>query len=317
MKRFFLNFLVFFLLLPTIAWSDINAITIHWKSHNLSGIKGYKMYYSFKSDMTDNKLACETKDSRATELTCSNITIEKYPIYFSIAAIFKDHEILSNPRLFYPPNKVEDFSATPGNSQITLTWTNPSKGDFSGVMIRYRIIPEAKCTDSDYPASYTDGKLVGIFPGKLGTSGSYIHKELNSELTYCYSVFPYDSYKNYWNPTYASARPLDSKVISNGYITLDEFIVAPISLSNPGEVVDIVVHATAADDSDLSYVYDFGDGKTVVSSTNKISHAYHKGGTFKLIVTINGKNGRSLTASKLIEVNDVNPMVPNSFKSVK
>jgi len=107
------------------------------------------------------------------------------------------------------PLDVKGFSATSNDvDQINLTWTNPTESDFVGVMIRYKAIEGTECTDSDYPANYTDGELVGDFPGELGASGSYVHSGLNPSLRYCYSAFSYDSYRNYSNTAHTSAQPL-------------------------------------------------------------------------------------------------------------
>jgi len=208
MKKNLLTIFNLLILIPTLALADVRSVAIQWEMQDIADVQGYKIYYSYSNDMTDQEMACETDDPTVTELTCSNVNIERYPVYFTVAAVLTDGESVSTPRELYPPYDVKGFSATSGDSQISLTWINPTESDFVGVMIRYKTIEGIECTDSDYPANYTDGELVGDFPGELGASGSYVHSGLNANLRYCYSAFSYDSYQNYSHTTHASAQPL-------------------------------------------------------------------------------------------------------------
>lgn len=81
-----------------------------------------------------------------------------------------------------PPADVTNFTATAGDSRITLIWTNPSDSDFVGTMIRYR-------TDGTYPTNRSDGTLVCDKSAIPGSNDNFIHTELNNGTTYFYSAF--------------------------------------------------------------------------------------------------------------------------------
>jgi hypothetical protein len=98
-----------------------------------------------------------------------------------------------------PPADVEQFSAVSGNQQITLSWTNPSDGDFIGVRIRYR-------TDR-YPVGVNDGVLLGDFTGQPNGQVSTTHAELQNGVTYYYSAASYDLSGNFQSTAYAAAMP--------------------------------------------------------------------------------------------------------------
>jgi len=97
-----------------------------------------------------------------------------------------------------PPGDVTDFTATVGDEQASLSWTNPNDADFKGTMVRYR-------TDGAYPTSETDGTLVCDIAASPGSSDSCTHISLTNGATYYYTAFPYDTLDNY-APAAASAQ---------------------------------------------------------------------------------------------------------------
>jgi len=101
----------------------------------------------------------------------------------------------------YPPADVSDFTAQPGDSQVSLSWTNPTDIDFAGTMIRYR-------TDGTYPVDHTDGTLVSNRTGARGSSDSFTHtQDVVNGVTYYYSAFTYDEVPNYSEASHARATP--------------------------------------------------------------------------------------------------------------
>ncbi|MFA6096279.1 MAG: cohesin domain-containing protein [Candidatus Paceibacterota bacterium] len=95
-----------------------------------------------------------------------------------------------------PPMNVSSFTATAGNSQVSLNWTNPG-ADFSGVTILRKT--------GSYPASPTDGTVVY---DNIGTS--YNNTGLTNGVTYYYKAFSHDALLNYASGSQASATPSDS-----------------------------------------------------------------------------------------------------------
>jgi len=121
-----------------------------------------------------------------------------------------------------PPGPVTSFTATAGEAQITLAWTNPSTADFTGTLIRYKT--------TGYPTSVTDGTLVVNKANTPGSNDSYVHTGLTYGVTYYYAAFAHDLSNNYSSAMTAHASPLDTTqpgpitsftaTPSNGRVTL-------------------------------------------------------------------------------------------------
>ena len=97
------------------------------------------------------------------------------------------------------PGPVTTFAASPGDTQVSLTWHNPSDGDFAGAMIRYKT--------NGYPTSTTDGTLAVDKSGSAGANDEYTHSGLTNGIPYYYSAFAHDSASNYATKADAIATP--------------------------------------------------------------------------------------------------------------
>ena len=99
-----------------------------------------------------------------------------------------------------PPGPVTNLQADSGDSEVALTWTNPTDADFAGVKIQRR-------TDC-CPSSPTDGTTVF-----QGFAVNYTDTGLTNGQGYCYAVFAYDGVPNYsWGAT-ACATPQESQTL--------------------------------------------------------------------------------------------------------
>lgn len=89
MKKILLATLILFTMtIPTISSAMTpQTVTMTWTIADTSTVLGYKMYYSYSSDMTDRMLAWETSDPAATSLTCDIVDITFYPVYFTISTV--------------------------------------------------------------------------------------------------------------------------------------------------------------------------------------------------------------------------------------
>jgi hypothetical protein len=90
-----------------------------------------------------------------------------------------------------PPGSPEDFAVKPGHDKCKLSWTNPTGGDFAGVMIRRNpwntgAYPEYEGTPLGYPAGPTDGDEVYI-----GTAESFEDAGIPRNVYY-YTIFSFD-----------------------------------------------------------------------------------------------------------------------------
>ena len=101
-----------------------------------------------------------------------------------------------------PPSDVSNLAATPGNNQITLTWTDPSDTDLSEILILCNTT--GTFTTPTDGIAYVDGTYTG--PGGVwckniskGT-GFYINTGLTNGTFYYYKVYAYDTSMNYSSP---------------------------------------------------------------------------------------------------------------------
>ena len=207
-----------------------------------------------------------------------------------------------------PPGDITNFTATPGDRQITLSWTNPSDSDFAGVMIRYR-------TDGTYPQTKDDGLPVpngngGKIAGSPGQSMSYVHTNLDSETHYYYSAFSYDTSNNYSQTAHADAQPLSS----NNAPVIENFTANPTTLNNPGETTTFNVSATDPDGDSLTYTINFGDG-TANGHGSQVVHTYEAKGTYTAEVSVDDGHGHTVAESLQMTVNDIPPAKPTNVSA--
>jgi len=99
-----------------------------------------------------------------------------------------------------PPAGVSSFTATAGDSENELGWTNPPDPDFDRVVIRYR-------TDGRFPVSPEDGLPVTETAGAPGSAGAHTHDGLTNGATYSYSAFAVDESGNVSPAGTAQATP--------------------------------------------------------------------------------------------------------------
>ncbi|MBN1521089.1 MAG: hypothetical protein JW928_01040, partial [Candidatus Aureabacteria bacterium] len=99
-----------------------------------------------------------------------------------------------------PPEKVVNFTATGGVSTVTLSWQNPPDADFDRTEIRW--------STSGFPATPSEGFLLGTFYGGPDETQSYDHVNLQNNTTYYYTIWAFDGAENYSEPVTASAVPL-------------------------------------------------------------------------------------------------------------
>ncbi len=95
-----------------------------------------------------------------------------------------------------PPGAVTNFTATPGDGHVTLSWTNPADSDFAGVVIRRSTISQ--------PLTPGQGDFV-----YSGSGTGFDDTGLNNGTLYYYTAFAYDSTPNYSSGANTSATPQD------------------------------------------------------------------------------------------------------------
>jgi len=167
-----------------------------------------------------------------------------------------------------PPANVGSLTATPGNAQINLTWTNPVDADFAGTQIQR--------STTAFPTSPTVGTTV--FNG-VGTS--HLDPGLTNGTEYFYTAFAYDSSGNFSSGAVDSAIPID--VTSPGPIT--GLVVVPgdqqnqLTWINP---VDADFLQVQIQRSTIAFPADPSSGTTVFtgSGTNYLDGGLTNGTTY-------------------------------------
>ena len=104
-----------------------------------------------------------------------------------------------------PPANVSQFTATPRDARVVLSWINPTDNDFAAVVILF-------CT-SRFPLSSTDTGCQEIY---RGNGLSFIHIRLTNNQTYYYGAFAFDENLNFASGALASATPLRVDVCGDG-----------------------------------------------------------------------------------------------------
>jgi len=168
---FLLISIIMIIAVPIVSPAASRTVTVNWSVSNTADIQSYKMYYSYNSGMSNKQFLCATSNPNATSLTCGNVDINTYPVYFTIVAVTPNGEINSPPdSVLTPMTVVQNFSiVTPNNT------TPPAPDPTPGTLL-YAInfqpanapIPDGFSVDSG--DSYNDTRGYGwtISPGTEG-----------------------------------------------------------------------------------------------------------------------------------------------------
>ena len=170
-----------------------------------------------------------------------------------------------------PPGDVTQFTAIPGNTMASLSWTNPTDADFKGVMIRYR-------TDGVFPTSKTDGVLAADRPSVAGAKDYFDHLNLTNGLTYYYSGFTYDTSQNYSSTAHTQATPVN-------------LVITSISPTRGTAGTAVVITGVGFGATQGSSTVTFNDKVAQVSawsSTSITAFVPDKAGSGLVVVTVNG-----------------------------
>ncbi|UCD29515.1 MAG: hypothetical protein JSV03_03270, partial [Planctomycetota bacterium] len=148
---------------------------------------GHNEVYTWTFDMT----APMTSDTYTTDWRM----VHEFVCWFG-DALTKQVEVVTP----FAPGPVTNFTATAGDKQIDLSWTNPSSFSFARTMIRY--------STSGYPTSPTDGMLVLDKANTPGSNDSHVHSNLPYGITHYYAAFAHDALGNYASEVNTSAVSL-------------------------------------------------------------------------------------------------------------
>ena len=158
-----------------------------------------------------------------------------------------------------------NLTATPGERQIILAWTNPGDADFIGALIRYKT--------TGFPTSPYDGTSLVVKPNIPGSNDSFVHLSLVRGPTYYYAAFAYDQIANYAAAALVDGMPLppgdfddDGDVDQEDFGILQECYSGSDIPYEPGcEYADLHPPENPDGDVDLG---DFGVFQTCMNGSN-------------------------------------------------
>jgi len=99
-----------------------------------------------------------------------------------------------------PPSSVTFFTATAGDTTVTLGWTNPAEAGPFRVVVRYK-------TTGGFPLHPLDGLAVADITGTASTAESVAHTGLTNGTAHSYAVFVVDGAGNASTSATAQATP--------------------------------------------------------------------------------------------------------------
>ncbi|MGE5296210.1 MAG: FG-GAP-like repeat-containing protein, partial [Solirubrobacterales bacterium] len=152
------------------------------------------------------------------------------------------------------PGSVGNLTATAGDGQINLSWTNPGDSDFAGVKVVRK--------EGSSPTSVTDGTVV-----YTGSAEQYTNTGLTNGTTYYYAVFSYDEVPNYSSGATTNATPAEAGASTVGYTTVFSNIsgtvnrrAVPVAVSETGTLGSITIYHQGGTGNAILAVYNDASG---------------------------------------------------------
>jgi len=196
-------------------WSNEREITFCWDP--ASNATGYSYVFD-QSNATEPDAETEVQGG---DTSCVSVVAQSDgEYYFHIRAVGINGEpgpvATIGPFLIdtTAPSRVLNFSATPGDGRVVLSWTAPADRDLGRIVIRYSEAVGGECT---YPETKDAGMLVAdIANPEPGADGSFVHANLENGITYCYSAFACDQAGNCAVAVTVNATPRNIGVVVGG-----------------------------------------------------------------------------------------------------
>jgi len=133
-----------------------------------------------------------------------------------------------------PPAAVTGFTASPGDTKATLSWTNPADADFAGVIVLYKAataITGAPTQGTSYNLGDTIGDATVGYKGSLQTAQI---TGLTNNVLYYFTIYAYDERPNYSAGAAASTTPVPFGITAPAALTVDVKVGQQVALSATG-----------------------------------------------------------------------------------
>lgn len=236
-------------------------VALSWTNPTGSSFASTSIYRSttsgFTPDNSTNRILSGQTSTSYTDTGLTNGTTYYYVIraYDTSGGNADASQVSATPQDTTTPSNPSNVSVASGDSQLTLSWTNPTDSDFNGIQI-YRST-----------SSTTIGTLITT---TSKTTTSYTDTGLNNSTTYYYTLKAVDTTGNASSGATASGVPESKKTIANPVIS--EVTVTDIGYS----------HATINWKTDQATIGQVGWGKKygtydktgTMSTTYTTSHSY-------------------------------------------
>ncbi len=198
--------------------SIINLAWINPTDTDFQGVKVLRKTNAYPTGPTDGTVVYEGAGTNHADNTVTNGVTYYFAIYaFDDVPNYSSGAVASatplGPADTTPPGNVSNFTATPGNALVTLSWINPPDADFQGVKIIRKAL---SC-----PATMNDGTLV-----YEGASTGLVDTPVANGTLYCYKAYSFDAIPNYSSGVEATATPF-----------------APPDITPPGPVTNLAAVA--------------------------------------------------------------------------
>jgi chitodextrinase len=217
--------------------ATIASTSTSWSDTGLSASTGYT-YYIFAYDNAGNQ-----SESFAT----SSATTSAAPVTPPSGGGGGGGGGTITPADTIAPARPTNFKAAPTDSQLMLSWTNPTDSDFGGVLIlRTESLSTPVC-----PSAYNDTKAKEVYRGKAIERAEI---GLNNNMKYCYAIYSFDNIPNYSSATTLTVQPGVGQIIAAATSTITTTGSGDQTTSStgntgladaPGAVVDTISLAEA------------------------------------------------------------------------
>jgi len=171
-----------------------------------------------------------------------------------------------------PPGNVTADTATPGNTEVTITWTDPTTAGWAGTLLLRKT--------GSYPVDQNDGTVVvnSTVSDQYATTG-YVDSGLTNGTQYFYQLFPYNT-SGYYNTN--AANQLTA--------TPENFILYGVSWDTSTGVVTRIDNAAGLTQSDFNTLAPWSDLQRCDLSPAGVINAYYGNAGY----TENGTNGQAM-----------------------
>lgn len=195
---------------------------------------------------------------------------------------FEDFNDWSEYVFIEAPAAPTGLTATAGNAQVQLAWTNPTDLDLAGIRVLRKT--------GSYPSSATDGSATVVLDDNSAPFDTSVTSTgLTNGTTYYYAVYAYDAQPNYSTPAQATGTPsapvtvtFESNATDDGWVLESSETSGTGGSTNSGNTTGLVGDDASRKQYKMIVSFDTSsipDGAVIDTATLKLTRS-----------TVNGTN---------------------------